>query len=384
MATWNEYYNWLGDACLSKSQPLAEVLPDKFVTDTRAITKGDFFVPLVGETFNGHDFIDSAVESGAAGFFYEGRYSDKISEASLPFGIEVTDTLVAFQKIAQGYRKTLTNLTLIAITGSNGKTTVKEILNHILQTAGPAYATFGSFNNEIGVPKSLLQIKPEHKFAALEFGARKECDIEFLVQMANPNIGSVLNAGGAHIETFGDEKTLLKTKTEMATSSSLDMTFIYPKEDRRIDKIAQTFKRSNLSFGINDGDITVINSSFIENGKMTLSFRTPQGDLSVVMGCCHETLPINCAAAVAMALAAGIKPDIIKKGLELFQGVSGRFQVMRLKNLTLVDDAYNANPQSMRAGLGSLKKSFAKDRFTLILGDMLEVGPQTKQEHFAM
>jgi len=398
MPTWAEYRTWLGDVSPSFTQPSAEApAPDAFVTDTRTLAKDQWFVPLDGAKFDGHAYLQEAMTRGARGFFFAEKRRSDVPESIRARGIAVTDPLAAMQAIGKGWRLTLKNLKLLALTGSTGKTTTKEMLTAVLRAAGPTFGTEASFNNEIGVPKSLLSLKPEHRYAAVEMGARKAHDIRFLVEMADPDVGAVLNVGKTHIEVFGSVETLLATKLEMFRNSAERTVLAAFGDDPRIVGAARESGKEFVTFGMSGNpDVLVQAVEWLPADEgmrvhLRLALRdkragaggavTAFGNLAIHLGVAHAAFPINVAAAAAMSLAAGIRPESIAKGLDGFTNIKGRYQVHRIGATTVIDDSYNASPDSMKSGLSTLSRSYAGSRFVLVLGDMLELGDHAVQEH---
>jgi UDP-N-acetylmuramoyl-tripeptide--D-alanyl-D-alanine ligase len=335
----------------------------------------------VGERFDGHDYIAKALDQGATGFLYNKSNAEKLDATLLNRGIPVDDTLLAFQKIAQGWRRTL-NLKLLALTGSTGKTTVKELLDCIMKKAGPSFSTHGSFNNEIGVPKTLLSLKPEHQFGVLEFGARKQNDIRFLVEMAEPDIGGVLNVGRTHLEIFGSEEILLTTKMEMISSAKPGSLGVIYMDDERILEKALECQIDLYTFGLSPkATVCLTYSEFLGDGGMLIKLDISGDLIEIRTATCHAALPINICAAAAMATAAGVLPDTISASLESYKGIKGRFQTHKVGSKILIDDAYNASPDSMLAGFKTLDAGFSGKSRALILGDMLELGPTAQKDH---
>ncbi len=383
MLTWENYRNWLG-AALRGSLPSgpAPALA-AWSSDSRSIAMGEWFVPISGENFDGHRFIEAALQRGAAGFFYAAGRRGEFKDEALSRGIAVEDPLAAFQKIASGWRGSLKNLRLLALTGSTGKTTTKEMLSTILQAAGPTLATQGSFNNEVGVPKTLQSLLPEHRYAALEFGARMPGNIKFLCEMASPDVAALINVGVTHLGIFGSLENLLNTKLEIFRNSPRHAVQVAFHDDPRILGAARATGKKTVTFGSDQqADVGLLDSEWhTGDGKMTVKLRLNGKTTDVLFGIAHDAFPINAAAAAAMALAVGVPEAAIIKGLTGFKGVKGRYQIHKIGSLQLIDDTYNANPDSMRAGLATVQRAFKGRRLVLVLGDMLELGDTSAAEH---
>jgi UDP-N-acetylmuramoyl-tripeptide--D-alanyl-D-alanine ligase len=388
--SWNDYRQWLG-ATLAGELPRPELKLEapavaSWSTDTRTLAKGQWYVPITGESFDGHRFIGDALSRGAVGFLYDAKRVDAVAAEHRAVGIPVSDTLAAFQLIMGGWRRTLKDLRLVALTGSSGKTTTKEMLGAILRAAGPTCATPASFNNEVGVPKTLQMLTPEHRFAAVEFGARMPGNIQFLCRMATPDVAGLINVGVAHLGIFGSAEKLLATKLEIFRDSPPHAVLVANADDPRIVGGAKATGKKVLTFGVAaDASVRLLGDVWRSDGRQDVSLVVAGEKVELTLDVAHEMFPINAAAAAALAVAAGAPVAAVVKGLSGFSGVKGRYQIHRLASgLALVDDTYNANPDSMRAGLATLARAFPKRRRVVVLADMLELGAAAREEHRAV
>lgn len=382
LLTWNDYKTWLSDILVSTPSHLAPPKPWQFRTDSRTVATNDWFVPLKGQNVDGHSFIGDILSKGATGFLCDVSHFGKLSDAEKKRALVVKDCLAGYQAIGRGWRLTLKDLKLIAVTGSSGKTTTRELTTAILKKAGAAYQPTKNFNNELGVPISLCQLLPEHRYACLEFGARHVGDIAFLNHLGCPDIAAVLNIGTAHVGEFGGIENLAKAKLEMVTTSDPKTICVGNWDDERIRKGFQGLARKKLSFGhAKDADVRIVGVEWLKNGGMEIRLESPIGSFPLELSVAHEAYPINVAAAACMSIAAGIDRATIQEALKSFSGLEGRYQLHRLKDFLVIDDAYNANPDSMELGLRSVKKSFPGRELVLILGDMRELGPISEQAH---
>lgn len=390
--SWSSYQSWLKEILLSSNFPKsAAPNPDKFSTDSRQIKQGDWFVPLVGENFDGHSFIKDSISKGASGFFYSSSYKNKLDKTVIEKGVEVTDTLKALQSIAKGWRKELNHTKIIALTGSTGKTTTKEMTGLLLQNVGKTYFPKGSLNNEIGVPLSLLKLTPDHRYTVLEFGARHEGDISFLTSLSIPDVVACLNVGIAHLGEFKTMETIAKTKLEIFSHCKKDAVLVAFFDDPRILAAAKKSDKKFVSFGLTSGaDVFVKNATFEGTGhqrsaKMIIDFEIQGKSFLVSFPFAHSAYPVNLAASIAMALAADVDSNMILKSLQNLDiqnvGGGGRFNIVSFGPLTLIDDCYNANPDSMKAGLETLSKLYPKDKKILVIGEMLELGAESEKLH---
>ena len=385
--TWDHYRDWLKDELLEPQQVFPAVDIPKasdFVHDSRSVQPGQWFVPIVGEYFDGHAFVEQAITKGAQGFFYQPESFHCEDKDILALGIPVKDTLKSLQAIAHGWRNELKYIQLAALTGSSGKTTTKNFVGCILSaTNKTSFMSHANFNNEIGVALNLLQLTEEHSLGILEFGARHKGDIRFLTELAQPGVVACLNVGSSHIDEFGDAETLLQTKAEIFSASPTDATVIVNYDQKDLLQQAQKSNKTLLSFGSQKGaDFYVQTPPHLDGTKLhfTLSILNKPYEFSIP--CLNNKTPINAAAACAIAHALGIKPETMQKGLAQYTPAIGRFRPVSLPSYLLIDDAYNANPESMEAGLESLEEFFPDYSKFFVLGDMLELGVNSPQAHF--
>ena len=380
--TWTDYRRWLGAETLAPPNLPAPALAD-LATDSRTISAGAWFIPLSGESFDGHRYVAAALARGAAGFFYAANRAGEFSAAERACGLAVPDPLVALQQAASGWRLQMPRLKLIALTGSAGKTTTKDMLANILCKSGPTLATAANFNNEIGVAKTLQQLVPQQRYAVLEFGARRPGNIEFLCALAQPDVVGLLNVGQAHVGIFGSIEKLLATKLEIFRNSRAEAVQIACQDDPRILAGARGTGKRTLTFGLTPGaDVHIAACDWLPNAAgMRVTLQALGQTIVFEMSVAHVMFALNAAAAAAMALAAGADASCIASGLNGFSGTVGRYQIHRLDHLTVIDDTYNANPESMAAGLNTLDRSFHGLRMGVVIGNMLELGANSEDEH---
>lgn len=383
MLRWQDYEQWLGPVLKQTSFPdLPAPVVGQWQTDSRQLQAGQWFIPLRGERFDGHTFIAQALQTGATGFLYDASYAHQLNAAQKAVGIAVTDTLQAFQAISKGWRQSLKQLKLLALTGSSGKTTTREMMFCVLQAAGSTLKIQQNYNNEIGVPITLCQLLPEHQYACLEFGARHVGNIAFLVTMATPNVCTVLNIGSAHVGEFGSPEKLRQTKLEMFRTSAPHATLVGNADDPHILSAMQSSERRWISFGRSShASVQLLTEKWLPNGTMELTFRVHQEHVTVRLPLAHAAYPINAAAVLAMSYAANIPLAKAVEGLAQFNGVKGRFMRLTAGPLQLIDDSYNANPESMMMGIDSLRQAFPNEPIVMVLGDMLELGESAPTAH---
>lgn len=346
--------------------------------DHRTIIKGNLFVAIPGEKVDGHSFIEAAYQKGAAAALISDPNCVSLS-AKLPL-LKVKNTVQALGLLAQNYRARLSTQ-MAAVTGSCGKTTVKEMLASILKVAGSTLASEGNLNTEVGVPLSLLCLNSEHKYAVIEMGARKQGDIRYLMNMAQPDVTVITNAGVAHLEIFGSERGIAEAKGEIFSCLKPTGTAII-----NIDDPNAAYWKSLLTtqkcytFGLTHSADFTANQIQHTNEGVDFDLQTPQGNISIQLQAPGNHNVCNALAAAAAAYAMSVSLLDIQKGLQQFTPVAGRLQLKRgIYGCRIMDDTYNANPVSVRAALTVLANHKGKKIF--VMGDMLELGPDTVQLH---
>ncbi len=347
-------------------------------TDTRTLEPGALFIALRGPNFDGADFLEAAAAAGAAGAIVERPVPDPLSQ------ILVGDALLALQRLAKAWRDTF-QLPIVAVAGSNGKTTTKEMIAAILARRGPCLATRGNFNNHIGVPLTLLRLEPGHHAAVVEIGANRIGDVAALMAIVRPSVGLVTNAGAEHLEGFGDLDGVARGEGEAIACLEPGATAVINADDPYADFWhGLAGARRVLRFGLDaPADFRARDPVLtIEDGEFATRFdlECPLGrePMLVHAGGMHNVR--NAAAAAAAAHAAGASIDAIGAGLADFRPVAGRLQLKPgARGSWIVDDSYNANPSSVRAGIDVL--GALPGVKWLVLGDMAELGPGGPDRH---
>jgi len=352
-------------------------------TDSRKISQGELFIAIRGERFDGHDFIEGAITKGAIAVIVDNIH--KLSAQKIPSNISVVsvkNSIRALGDIANWYRRLL-NPFVIAITGSTGKTTTKEILARILETYAPTHFTKENYNNLIGLPLSLLETNKDHRFSVLEMGMNSPEEIQRLTEIAEPDLGIITNVGPAHIEAFGSMEGVLSAKLELIKAIRPYCPTIIDGDNQELVKKAKSYLKPLVRIGLlqdNDHVITIHPNSnpprvilFSNINKVTYEFTF---NIPVF------TYLRNAATACSASIVIGIPEKYIQEGLNNFRGVKRRFEVIKLSTSSyLVDDSYNANPLSLYQGLQNIKRLFGKFNIILCLGDMLELGNHSNGYH---
>ncbi|MDR9435723.1 MAG: UDP-N-acetylmuramoyl-tripeptide--D-alanyl-D-alanine ligase [Thiohalophilus sp.] len=341
-------------------------------TDTRQIAPGQLFVALKGPNFDGHNFVNQAIEKGAVACLLE-QPVEGVNAILVP------DTRLALGELAAQWRRQLP-VKVVGITGSNGKTTVKEMLAAILSHEGEVLATRGNLNNDIGMPLTLLELDERHAYAVIEMGANHHGEIAYLTNIAQPDVALITNAGMAHLEGFGSVEGVAQAKGEIYAGLGKDGIAIVNHEDKYADYWKQlNAGREVISFGLG-GEPEVKAEIRIQQTGQELSITTGPGEIAVNMQLLGKHNALNALAATAAAVAMDIPLHAIKQGLESLSAVNGRLQLKKgIKGSWLIDDTYNANPTSLYAALDVLSEF--PGRHFLALGDMGELGGNADSLH---
>ena len=346
-------------------------------TDSRAVQPGQLFIPLVGERFDGHAYISKALEGGAAGCL-----TARELETLLPgkLYIRVADTRLALKALASWYRDKF-DLPVVQVTGSAGKTTTKEMIASVLSQRYNTLRTEGNFNNDIGAPLTLLRLMPEHQAAVIETGMNHFGEIRYLGEMVRPDIAVITNVGDAHIENLGNTRQgILRAKCEIFENLTPEGIAVLNGDDELLNTV--TLPQTILRCGVGDGcgvRVTDIDDRGLEGVACTVTIEGEHYRLTTSAPGRYMIYPMAMAAAIGRRL--GLTGEEIAAGVAAYTTVGSRMHLIRLPGKRLViDDCYNANPQSMAEGLRMLAASPAQHRVA-VLGDMGELGQLTAQAH---
>ena len=342
------------------------------ITDTRKIEKNALFFCLRGENFNGNKFAKEALQKGAA--FVVIDDSEYFKENSQYILVE--DCLKSLQELAK-YHRLQFDIPVIGLTGSNGKTTTKELIYSVLSEQFNTTATFGNLNNHIGVPLTLLRINKNTEIALIEMGANHLKEIEFLCNITKPTHGYITNFGKAHLEGFGSIEGVIQGKSELYKSlENTKGTALINSEDKL--QVRLTKNQAKQQFGNKEADIVITSNNYTtkDNNYLSVSFQSTIIN-SKLKGTYNYS---NIKAAIAFGFIFDISLEKIKKGIEGYIPKNNRSQWLKTERNTVILDAYNANPSSMTVALESLLNSNTKNKI-LILGDMLELGDYAADEH---
>ncbi|MCD6186432.1 MAG: UDP-N-acetylmuramoyl-tripeptide--D-alanyl-D-alanine ligase [Deltaproteobacteria bacterium] len=353
--------------------------------DSRTISQGDLFVAIKGQNYDGHDFIADAVENGAAGLLLSkselagGCYKKWTKKGIVCFAAE--NTVVALGDLAAFNRKR-TGVSVVAITGSNGKTTTKEMTALLLSRRFDTLATKGNYNNEIGLPLTMFRLTASHKWAVLELGMSKPGEIGRLAEICRPDIGVITNIGTAHLEGFDSIEGIARAKGELLEHIGKNGTAVLNADDPRLLVLADKVQNDLLFFGFNEKAEVRAKNIKQEAFGLSFSLLLPGESISVKLKAHSPVFVSNALAAAATGHLAGLNAGEIKSGLENFQPVMGRMDIINTRRgFHIIDDTYNANPCSMKAAINALQTLKGRERGIFVAGDMLELGKDADLIH---
>ena len=340
-------------------------------TDSREIQSGDLYIAIKGEKVDGHSFLNQVFENGALAALVS-DINDQVHGNQ----IQVRDTIESIGKIATEWRRQF-NIPIIGITGSNGKTSTKELLRHILSSKFDIHATEGNYNTSIGLPLTLLQLNAFHGASILEMGANRAGDIEILAKIANPNFGLITNIAPAHLEGFGSIEAVAKTKAAIFENLGNGIAFVNA-ADRRVKEIA--LKGESISFGLNPDCDYPADLHYEEDGTITLTINTEE----IPTLSSNLSFAKNIIACCAIARELDVEWEAIKDRVSTFSPPKGRCEVKNNGSYIIIDDTYNANLESTLAAIDYLSAFSGQGEKVFIFGDMLELGDVSREQHIAI
>ena len=359
----------------------ADALFSAVSKDTRELSEGDLYVAIKGERFDGHAFVEQAGNAGAAGALVSEQQASSLPQ------IRVDDTLRALGELAAYWRQQY-NGKLIGITGSNGKTTVKEMTRSIcVQAAGAEHvlSTIGNLNNDIGMPMTLLRLRKHHLFAVIEMGANHKGEIDYLTHIAQPHVAVINNSGPAHLEGFGSIEGVAQAKAEIYSGLVEEGIAVINADDDYADYWTELCGQLDgnkriMKFSMKDASADVFARVIERNDGSDIELITPAGKGRVHIAVPGDHNIMNALAAAAVTSALDIKLEHIIAGLNAFTGVGGRLAIAKSTNgARIINDTYNANPISLKAAMQVLANHDADS--WLVLGDMAELGEETEMLH---
>ena len=355
-------------AIVLKGESVSEkALNYTFSTDTRTIKNGDIYIPLKGETFDGENFIENALSSGANAYFTTDK--NKIFDKA-EFVLFVKDTKIAYLQLANYYKNKINPYT-IAVTGSSGKTTVKEMMYSVFKNAGNTVKSILNHNNEVGLCQTLSNLQENTQYLIVEMGMRGLGEIELLSKYSEPDIGVIVNAGSAHIGRLGSLLNIAKAKYEIAKYLKEDGLLVA--HDNELIKQINDYSHRTVYFSLDDEDLNVK-----EMTSDTCLFEYKGYEYLLNVGGEHNIQ--NALSVIEAGLYAGLSEDVIAKGLAEFTPIEKRWDVKEVSVFNVINDSYNSNPESVKAALKTFL-SFTPSPKTVVLGDMGELGLNEEEYH---
>lgn len=348
--------------------------------DSRRIKSEEIFIALKGENFDGHNFVSEAFNKGASLAIVE-EIPSNCDDKPL---IVVESTELALKELAKSWRDSFDGLKVAAITGSNGKTTTKEMTYSILSVKNNVLKNSGNFNNHIGLPLTLLKLKNSHELCVIELGMNDFGEIKELARIANPDVGAITNIGRAHLEKLGSIEGVAKAKGELVENFSIDNTFCVNADDPFVMQIAEKASSKKIFYGLHSKESFIKIENIDQNDFESITF-----DINICGNTAstrirgigvHNVLNALCASTISYAL--GCTMEEIQAGLERYTPSQMRLEMIESPyGFKIINDAYNANPDSMLMGIRELSRHKEQNRVFAVLGDMLELGESSKNQH---
>lgn len=353
-------------------------------TDSRSVRPGELFVALSGGNFDGHDYCGKAIEAGAAGIVISKAVADVPEEVAV---FKVADTLLAFQQIARAYRRSFSDLKVFAVTGSNGKTSTKDLLAACLGAKYKVVKTQGNFNNEIGLPMTLLSIAPGTDMAVVEMGMRGLGQIAELCDIAEPDSGLITNVGETHMELLGSMENIATAKSEIVVNLPVEGFAVLNGDNAYVRTAADKTAAKVVYFGL--GEDCDYRGSEIITSALGTSFicteKSSSRSVAVKLQLIGEHNVYNALAAIAGAACYGVAMEDSARALATARLTGSRQEIIYIGDITFINDAYNASPASMEAALKTLaeakKAAGGSSRTVAVLADMLELGAISEASH---
>ncbi|MDL1987357.1 MAG: UDP-N-acetylmuramoyl-tripeptide--D-alanyl-D-alanine ligase [Deltaproteobacteria bacterium] len=352
--------------------------------DSRTISANELFIAIKGNVYDGHSFASDVISSGVRGLIIS---KDKVCD---PAGtdwqdkgivcVKVNDTTKALGDLAS-FNRMRTDVSVVAITGSNGKTTTREMTASVVSTRYKTLSSKGNFNNEIGLPLTLLDLKNSHQWAVLELGMNRPGEIDRLGEICIPDIGVITNIGFAHLEGLGSIEGVMNAKGELLKRIKPEGTAVLNADDSRVLYLSTKTSKKVLYFGLSeDARIKALNVNETTTG-ISFTLVLPEERIPIELRVFGRFMVSNALAAASVGYIIGLSSEEIKAGLEYFQPVKGRINIFDVRGVHIIDDTYNANPDSMEAAIRTLSSLKGNSRGILVAGDMLELGEHAESMH---
>jgi UDP-N-acetylmuramoyl-tripeptide--D-alanyl-D-alanine ligase len=366
----------------TKTRGDASIQFECVTTDTRQLTPGCLFVALRGERFDGHDFLNQALQGGASGVVVDAGRAPSMGNASV---YEVSNTLEALGRLARWHRDRF-RFPIVGVTGSNGKTTTKELVASILATRGPAHKTYGNLNNEIGVPLTLFGLESSHVAAVIEMGMNHPGEISRMAHMTRPDAGLITVVQAAHLEGLGSIEAIADAKGELFRALDASSIAVVNVDDARVEAQSRGIEAKRVTYGSRAGvDVQWVSTEPLGRNGQSLNLMCAGVQHRVRLQLMGTHNAMNAVGAFALAWAVGYTPQECVQGLETAPAPARRIQVLDgARGVTVIDDCYNANPSSMAAALAVLRELSPQGRAFAVLGDMLELGESEMEAHHVL
>ena len=353
--------------------------------DSRNIAAGSLFVAIRGQVHDGHRFIPQVVAAGVRGIIVDGSAAETLALESLKrqgvVVIAVKETTRALGDLA-GFNRKRAGVSVVAITGSNGKTSTKEMTAAVVARRFRTLSTSGNLNNEIGMPLTLLKLEPRHQWAVLELGMNHAGEIRRLGEICRPDVGIITNIGRAHLEGLGSLDGVMRAKGELLEKIKPGGKVVLNADDPRVMELAKKTDLAVTFFGFSED--AAVRALAVKSTAGAVSFRLvlPAEEIDITLAAAGQFMVYNALAAAGVGLTLGFSAAEIKAGLENFKAVGGRMNIIQTrKRVSIVDDTYNANPASMLAAIAALGELKENNRGILVIGDMLELGHGAETLH---
>lgn len=358
------------------NEDFSDIIIDLVSIDTRTLNSGEMYMPIIGEKLDGHLFIKQAFDKGASAVFSERGRANDFNNKPIVY---VDNTNEAFAKLATNYRNTLKNVDIIGITGSNGKTSTKDLIALVFSRSMKIAKTIGNLNNEIGVPRTLLRLSKDTDLGVVEMGTDGFGQIDYLSHMVKPNIAILTNVGDAHLHILKSKDLIAREKLDIVNGLSDDGYFIYNYDDEYIkDSVKEReIKQKTITFGQDKDSDYVIEITNLTNGGSTFKLNGEEYRTSKIG--LHQVYNATCAIIVANIY--GLDKNIVRRQLEINETSSMRSELMNCQGFDILNDSYKSNPQSLLSALDTLDILSGYKRKIAILGDMLELGENEELLH---
>ena len=354
------------------------ILIEGVSTDSRKIKEGQLFIPLIGENFNGHKFLEDAIKKGACATLW--TKDESVPDIDFPF-ILVDDTLIALQQLAKEYRKQL-DIKIIGITGSNGKTSTKDILDGLLATQYKTQKTLGNFNNHIGVPLTVLDLEEDTEIAVIEMGTSDFGEIELLTSITKPHVAIITNIGEAHLQWFKTRENVAKEKLEIIKGLDSDGLFVYWGDDPILkEKIKElNIEQEILSYGIGENNNYICELDSLEENGLYFKLKSPIEE-RYFLPMLGKHYMYNATGAILVARYFDIPFENIQYGLDHMNATGNRNELIKANGFSILNDCYKSNPSSLLVALDTLYNLEGFDQKIVVLGDMQGLGDTEIEMH---